>query len=76
MADTVLQNFCLLHDDFDDIYMHDGQDDDDDHHGHHHPADGRAEIKRTHLMHIDTKNYVTKLKFNSTGFLICHYKVN
>ena len=41
-----------MHDDFDDIYMHDGPDDDDDHDGHHHPADGRAEAKRTHLMHI------------------------
>ena len=51
VAACVLHNFCLLHDDFDDMYMHDGLDD-DDHDGHHHPADGRAEVKRTHLMQI------------------------
>ena len=49
VAACVLHNFCLLHDDFDDMYMHDGadddDDDDDDHAGHHHPADGRAEAK-------------------------------
>ena len=48
----VLHNFCLLHDDFDDMYMHDGPDDDDDNDGYHHPANGRAEAKRTHFIHI------------------------
>lgn len=49
----VLHNFCLLHNDFDDMYMHDEPDDDfDDHDGHHHPADGRAEARRTHLVNI------------------------
>lgn len=44
VAACVLHNFCLLHDDFDDMYMHDGpeDDDDDDHDGHHHPADGNS----------------------------------
>ena len=28
------------------------------------------------VLEIDTTNYVTKLKFNSTGTLICHYKEN
>lgn len=49
VAACVLHNFCLLHDDFDDGYLHDGLDDNDDDPGHH-PADGRAEAKRTHLM--------------------------
>lgn len=49
VAAWVLHNFCLLHDDFDDGYLHDGLDDNDDDAGHH-PADGRAEAKRTHLM--------------------------
>lgn len=53
IAACVLHNFCLLHDDFDDGYMADGDDgeDDDDDHGHHIP-DGRAEQKRTRLMNI------------------------
>ena len=80
VAACVFHNFCLLHDDFDDMYMHDlADDDDDDRDGHHHHADGRAEAKRAHLMHVletDTKNSVTMLKFNSTGTLIYHYKEN
>lgn len=67
VAPCVLYNFCLLHDDFDDMYLYDGPYDGDDHDGHYHPADGRAETKRTHLMRteIDTQNSVTKHKFNS-----------
>ena len=49
VAACVLHNFCLLHNDFDDGYLHDGLDDNDDDPGHH-PADGRAEAKQTHLM--------------------------
>jgi len=41
----------FLHDDFDDMQLHDGPVDGGEHDGHHHPADGRAEPKNPSHAH-------------------------
>lgn len=60
IAACVLHNYCLLHDDFDDVYFLTDDDDDDDEGSDNDDGNISAKQKRLHLMTLSILNYTIK----------------